>query len=941
MPALSQGYNYVHYDTKDGLPGSTVYSMCQDKKGYMWFATNNGVSRFDGKKFTNFTTENGLTDNEVLYISADSKGRVWISPFDKTLCYYYEGKIHSAKNDSTLKNILFSSYGVTAGENEKGDIYISTLNGIFLYKKSGQIKHIGDFEKLARQYSLPVSDFLWTYLPYLYPYNFLLFNGQSVFISKGDSFVYLKKVKSNIPKRNNFYKVDKDLRMHYIKSATFKAFKSINFIDKNDIFFNTLNGSWHIDSLGHIDPRPFLPGKTVSFVFRDDEGNTWFSTLGEGVYRLTSKAMKTFGNAQESFCITKTNGRIYAGLTEGNLLAIKDLRIEKIYPFEAVSGQPSSRRLYTLKADPSGSIYMGYDIYLAKRDNSQTLFSFVNPIKSIDIVDENSIVVCTNAFTFRMRSADLKIADTILRERGTKVIYDKGSYYIGTLSGLVIVGPGKTITRTGTSIPLLSKRIVDMCKAPDGGFWIATNDNGILLYKNGQADTVITLQNGLSSNTCNSLFLKDRYLWVGTNKGVNKVDIITKKVLAKYSTADGLPSDIINAVYADDSIIWVSSPAGLTYFKEKDIAETSVCKLDLHSAHVSGKEMDMRKTIYLSYKNNNISFDYAAISFKSAGDIVYRYKLNGLDDDWKETRLTTLPYPSLPPGDYKLQLYAINKFGKHSDTAVVQFHIAAPFWKTAWFWLTSAALFVIVTWHLLSRRYTRLQQRVKEKTETTKRITELEQASLRAQMNPHFIFNCLNSIQAFIIRNDMEQTNKYITQFGNLIRQTLDNSAKAGISITDELTYLTTYMNLEQMRFSSKFQYIISLDPGIQADYTFIPSMLLQPFVENAIRHGIRNKKDGEGIITISIRQAPGKIVFSIEDNGIGREAAMKYKSGQHIAYQSKGITLTQNRIEVLNSISPEKIVTEITDITDESGNVAGTKVVISFPRSAMEKPGE
>jgi LytS/YehU family sensor histidine kinase len=166
----------------------------------------------------------------------------------------------------------------------------------------------------------------------------------------------------------------------------------------------------------------------------------------------------------------------------------------------------------------------------------------------------------------------------------------------------------------------------------------------------------------------------------------------------------------------------------------------------------------------------------------------------------------------------------------------------------------------------------------------------------------------------------------------------MDNSARAIISIADEIAYLTSYLELEEMRFSSKFHYKIDVDPHIYADYTYIPSMLLQPFVENAIRHGIRNKQDGLGLIKVTIEQSTEDILVSIEDNGVGRETAARYKTDQHIEYQSKGISLTQKRIEILNAANGEKVSTSIVDLWDESGKPCGTKVLLAFPLSVIEK---
>lgn len=906
----------------------------------MWFATDNGVSRFDGHTFQNFTTENGLTDNEVLYIAGDSKDRIWMMPFNKTASYYYKGRIHNSENDSSLKKIVFASYAIVGGENKQGEVYLLTTEGIYLYQNNNELKCVANYKELADKYSLPPNLFSTINLHDRYPYKMLLYNKDTILQETENGFEFLKTIKTeSSPIYVNLVRIGKDLELVPYKNLIDEKINSRTDIDNDYSLFNTMNGTWLVDSNGLVNNMPpFVPGKKVSHSIKDSEGNLWFATLGTGVYRLTTTSVKTVLPGTEFFCVEKSDDKIYAGTGDGILHIIdKNGNIRK-EQFRKTPRQDIAPRLYTIKSDTFGNVYLGFDSYIVKYGNGKQVLSFHGPIKSIDIVDKDYIVACTNIYTIKIRSSDLKTVDILWMERGTKVIYDRGYYYIGTLKGLVILDSNKVVQKNVQDNPLLTRRIVDMCKMPDGSLWIASNDNGILIYKNNRITSVIDKKHGLNSDICKTLFNNGNYVWVGTNKGINKIDIGSKQVIKSYSTSDGLASDIINDLYSDDSVIWICSPSGLTYFREKDVSDSSICRLDLHSIYVSGQKIEARSNISLPYKDNNISFDYAAVSFKSAGDIIYRYKLKGLNDMWEETRFTTLSYPSLPPGEYELQLYAVNKFGKQSDAATIRFEIAAPFQKTTWFWVLISIFTILLSWFLLSRRYKYLQKRLREKNDIMRKMTELEQASLRAQMNPHFIFNCLNSIQYFVLKNDVSQTNKYITQFGNLIRQTLDNSARVNIPIANEINYLTSYMELEQMRFASRFNYTITLDPNIHADYTYIPSMLLQPFVENAIRHGIRYK-EGTGLIKINIYENDTNgIVLVIEDNGVGREAAGKYKSQQHIEYQSKGITLAQNRLEILSAGHSEKITTEIIDLKYDDGNARGTKVVITFPKAIIEK---
>jgi LytS/YehU family sensor histidine kinase len=199
-------------------------------------------------------------------------------------------------------------------------------------------------------------------------------------------------------------------------------------------------------------------------------------------------------------------------------------------------------------------------------------------------------------------------------------------------------------------------------------------------------------------------------------------------------------------------------------------------------------------------------------------------------------------------------------------------------------------------------------------------------------MNPHFIFNSLNSIQGFILDNDAGSANKYLSSFARLIRQTLDNSAHPEISVEDEINYLVTYLQLEQLRFKHSFNYSVKADPEVNKSQTFIPGMVLQPFVENAIRHGIQNRQQQGGFIQVGFSLCQDWLCCTITDNGPGREVVQALKSSQHIEYQSRGMQLTTERINVLNLQQKRQISLEMEDVLDEAGNVSGTRIIVKFP---------
>jgi hypothetical protein len=398
--------------------------------------------------------------------------------------------------------------------------------------------------------------------------------------------------------------------------------------------------------------------------------------------------------------------------------------------------------------------------------------------------------------------------------------------------------------------------------------------------------------------------------------------------------ADGLPSDMINTVYVEGSEVYIGTPEGLTYFDERSISRRSACNLRITGITVSEKTRPEDTTSFiLPHKDNNISVSYAGISFKSAGNISYRYRLLGLDSAWKTTRETFISYPSLPSGDYELQLTATNKYGVQSRMASVKFSVAKLLWEKLWFWALVLLSVSLCLFLLFSYRLRRIRRKEVEKAQVAARMAELEQMALRSQMNPHFIFNCLNSIQQYVIYQDVPGANDFISKFSHLIRTTLKISTCELISLEEEIDYIRTYISLEKKRFDNKFNYEIVIGPEVDVDGYYIPPMILQPYIENAIRHGIGLRKDNRGELEVRMEHRQGYLVCVIEDNGVGRKVAAQFKSRNAINYQSVGMSLVARRIEMYNkkaSRQPARI--HIEDLVDHAGVGAGTRVSILFP---------
>lgn len=930
---FTQDLSYVHYDTKDGLAGSTVYFICQDKNGFIWFATETGLSRYDGKNFRNYTVNDGLPDNEILKVFADSRGRVWILPFKKAICYYYCNKIYTNENDSLLKKIKSESNILEISEDEDQNLILSDTRKVIFISKDGNVIDINkpnltnpNYVSARKNYfqkgfSIRINDSLFSY-----------YNGSLEF-DRIDSVIFDRSIVPLVtyPKDNFRVKI---------------PFEYISYENDNNhvTFINTYNGSFFVDTVNKAIGQQYLPGKKISKTFNDKEKNIWFSTLGEGVYKLPSKEIRTINfinngkiENTEVFSLSKHEKDLVCGLGFCNTFFIKEDKIFKTLNFKQYLGNSlnpyPANRTVCIKSLSTGEILLGFDSYLIKLENHIPSVKNIFPIKSVEEINKDYAIVGTSSYAFKLRVSDLQITDTIWIGRCTKVAYAQNKYYIGTLNGLYEVTKSKEKIYLGDKFPELKGRITDIKLDADQSMFISTADNGVVILKNDQLIRSISEKDGLSSNICRTLFLSGNDLFVGTNKGLNKISITNKELpIVKYTTSDGLPSDIINAVYAEKDTIWVGTPAGLTYFNEKDISSTSICNSILLSISVSGKERSMDSTLTLSYFNNNITFEYAGISFKTGKDIEYYYKLDGLDTSWNKTKETTLTYKSLPYGNYKFQLYAINKFGLKSNVINVSFFVSRPFWKNPWLLGAVFCGILLLSIWFINKRNQRILSSRDEQNKIQRQFAALEQQALQAQINPHFIFNCLNSIQQYILTNDKEKANQFLTGFASLVRQTLDISEKRTVSLSEEIDYLSKYLQMEKMRFGDNFNYEIIVDKSISPEMINIPTLLFQPYVENSLRHGIRYKEHGTGLVTISFSLNNDILICCIKDNGIGRKKAAEYKSKQHIEYQSKGMKLTEKRIDLINKINKSSIATEITDLTDNEGNGIGTEVKIKIP---------
>ena len=377
-------------------------------------------------------------------------------------------------------------------------------------------------------------------------------------------------------------------------------------------------------------------------------------------------------------------------------------------------------------------------------------------------------------------------------------------------------------------------------------------------------------------------------------------------------------------------IAYYSTIYGIGTFTISSVSQNIVPpKLVLSYSSISNDQIFTTKG---SYKyNSSFTFKFDLISFKEFVPLQLFYQLKGYDVGWKSNESGELSYTNLPNGNYDLLVYVQNSSGIKSKIKDYHFSIQTYFFQTWWFITLVIFTLLWISYGIYKIAYYFIDKREVKKTRINKMLAEYQLMGLKAQMNPHFIFNCLNSIQKYVLDHDSKLAYTYMAKFSKLIRFVLDISDKTFVALSYELEVVKIYAELEQLRFDSKFNFEIEISESIKSDDILVPSLLIQPYLENAIWHGIMNlpiDKKGEVKITVNVLNDILKIV--ITDNGIGRAEAKLFNEKTH---QSKGLSINQKRIEAINYLlkTNDAIVT-IEDLINSNNKAAGTKVIIKLP---------
>ena len=471
-----------------------------------------------------------------------------------------------------------------------------------------------------------------------------------------------------------------------------------------------------------------------------------------------------------------------------------------------------------------------------------------------------------------------------------------------------------------------------------GNIWI-TSQNGLLRYQEhtGKLYTYTTAD-GLSHSFTFSLTTDNQgRTWVGSLGGVDLYNPTTDRFLGVIGYSSGAYMDAFgSSILLPNGNIYFHSGNKLIRITPEAFLKLKPVPLELKITEVlvNGKALDWQKESVLSglsYFQNRLEFRFSLLDFKPDPNLKYFYYMEGIEKDWIESSRTEITYNSLPPGKYVFHVKAVDAAGIAIEQEIsLPVVIRPPFWKTWWFRLLAVGIIVYLVTLLFKRRI----RAIKEKAGFRQQMSELEARALRAQMNPHFIFNSLNAIQELIVTKNVTEAYLYLSRFSKLLRMVLNNSEKNFIPLSAEIEMNRLYLELESLRFKQSFHHEIVVENKIDEETAQVPSLLLQPFLENAIWHGLIHK-DGYKKLSVNFKEDRGRLVCTIEDNGVGRQKAHQIKSGKIGSghFESKGMALTQQRIDTLNTQLKENMSIVVDDLTDENNTPSGTSVTIILPQ--------
>lgn len=959
---ISQKVVMKNYRSADGLPSNQAFHVMQDSKGFIWIGTDKGVSRFDGYEFKNFDSNSGLAGNTILDIYEDYKGRVWFISLMGKLSYFENGRINQYPHNEKLVNKytrspipLKRSFLVDTNDN----VYISIRPlGIFRINEAGEIKIWESWPKYTNRILNKDERPLIS--------NYRKENKEILILNNQENKVNTIELPNELTGKRGLTITNRtNSSTHYFSNTS----SVVKIKDKNaELLYHDKEKyiiEFFIDNHGHpwlgfeehgaiefndtsfdIIRNHYLKDKSISTVFMDKDEGIWFSTLNNGVFYVPDRSIKVIRDNTD----TKSNHVADVQKIKDTLIIFYENGSVSIDRSFSSNGQ-NDLTTTQISKNPLENIYSTFNgkekIWIAANLEFYSLdkknLNLTSPIVQIKSTKNvlgsgvKSIYQTKEGKLFLGHASSLLEvvefkADSIFVERKSRFRtscisgdVNNDNLWLGGLFGLYEYRiASDSMVYHGNFLNGLKTRIQDIIVLNEQEIICATKGRGLILYNHKYHNIDFIDKNaGLSSNFITSLKYLDTLLYVGTNNGLDVVNLKNKEQpsVIQFSEANGLPSNQINKINHFDSLLFISTEKGLSYFKTP-FPKLTKNKLNVRIIETSAAKSDEGVKM-VSYPHKTISFKYTPLVFYHAKDLLYKYRIAGLTEEWQYTTNNSVFFPYVPEGSYNFEIAVKDKSGQWGHLTSMPFIIETPFWKTHWFIASGISVLIVIISAviilIISNR--RLKARAKQE------VIKYQQQALSNQMNPHFLFNSLNSIHRYLLENNSIFASKYLSKFARLMRLFLNNSEKETITIEKEVESISLYLELENLRMKNAFDFNVHIDKNLKASETLMPTMLLQPIVENAVIHGIRYLQNANGLIEMSFIREGDFLKIVITDNGVGRDRAseIEHKNNQ----KSHGGSIVRKRIKLLNQLYQASISINYLDLHRADSQNKGTKVII------------
>ncbi|MCB9251992.1 MAG: histidine kinase [Flavobacteriales bacterium] len=906
----------IGYSVEQGLPSSEAYDIFQDSKNRLWICTDNGVSLLDGENFENFGIRDGLPSNTIFSSFENKKDRiVWFITYGYGICYYDEesGKFKEPPFNHSLIKIFNKKFINSCKFDTLGNLWIAydyhhylmvRPNGKIEMFPSQEIAETGGCEilsingiQLIRNLKGPVAGSVKKY--------FASKNGPNVLIKgsltsnyTASDFVKNERGITVIANSKDLIILDKDLNSSLINLESDILALCIDL--NNKLWIGTVKDGIYTLDLNKPGDTPEnleqFRSLSVSSIIQDKNHKIWFTTLNYGLYCMPNTGIRNFFPNQKI-------PLIYKDLNQISIVSQSDGIYTSDFNMKSFSKKIGKDEIKQIRKGPDQKLYFCKALYNSvipeNIDRNNISASSVEFMKSYFFVGGKTFLL---KYDYKGRLKETHPVPSpiikILRLNDQNIL-------LACLNGLYIYNDPDKFIPVSTPEWIARTRINEIKIANDRIF-VLTDGKGMLIYDNYHLDEFkhFTIENTSSTNCIH--LSSDNILWLGTNEGLYRFKLHKKELVLEchYSISDGLPSNEINDISFVNKQLLVATNKGLSVFSSE--LDPNYNAYPLFLKYVTGNFLD---TLFRGYSSNlnlkipsdyrNLSFKFSSLGIRPNQQLVsLNYKLfynGGTKFDWSSFQDRNVQFTNLQPGRYTLLIEHDNPLRKSKFISRINFEIEPKFHERVWVKILFWGIILSVT--ILLVRF--LWLRKLSANEFRKRMALAEINSLRNQMNPHFIFNALNGIQNFIFENDQEKASRYLNKFSKLIRQSLEFSKLNFINIRQELEFINEYLKIEKMRFPEKFEFEIKVGPEIDMERSFIPPLLMQPLIENSIKHGFR-ELENSGRIDIELKLLdPNTLQYSIIDNGCGLNKLEKENPGYKT---SLSLNILRERFELLKS---------------------------------------